>query len=241
MEETRICSRCGIEKPISEYYMSQGKPRSYCKICGNKYHDNYVKNNRDKVNAKIRETYKKNIEHKHNIQRLYREKNRKKVDNYNKKYYEEHKEYFSNHAKKYKQEHFDEIKEYNKKWQENNKEHLKEIKKINNQKRMGIPLERMKNRVRNMIRTSFERKGMQKSSKTEEIVKCPIDTLIQELIESYERNYGREWKWEYLSEVHIDHIEPLANATTEEEVIKLCNHSNLQLLTEFDNLSKWKN
>lgn len=239
--KTKVCSRCNIEKDIDNFRCSKGHYRGQCKQCEKELHDIYVSNNREKVNSKRKETYQKNIEHKHNIQRLYREKNRKKVDNYNKKYYEEHKEYFSNHAKKYKQEHFDEIKEYNKKWQENNKEHLKEIKKANNQKRMEIPLERMKNRVRNMIRTSFERKGMQKSSKTEEIVKCPIDTLIQELIESYERNYGREWKWEYLSEVHIDHIEPLANATTEEEVIKLCNHSNLQLLTEFDNLSKWKN
>ena len=40
--ETKVCSKCGIEKPISEYHKNgfdrQGnqKYRGYCKICANK-------------------------------------------------------------------------------------------------------------------------------------------------------------------------------------------------------------
>ena len=37
---------------------------------------------------------------------------------------------------------------------------------------------------------------------------------------------------------HIDHIVPLATAQTEEDVIKLCHYTNLQLLTAKDNLEK---
>lgn len=41
MEETKICSKCGIEKPLSEYHKngfdSHGKQkyRGYCKTCAN--------------------------------------------------------------------------------------------------------------------------------------------------------------------------------------------------------------
>lgn len=41
-----------------------------------------------------------------------------------------------------------------------------------------------------------------------------------------------------LKKVHIDHIIPLATAKTEEDVIKLCHYTNLQLLKGEDNLSK---
>ena len=38
--------------------------------------------------------------------------------------------------------------------------------------------------------------------------------------------------------MYIDHIVPLATATTENEVLKLCHYKNLQLLTAEDNLAK---
>jgi hypothetical protein len=33
--ETKICSICGKEKPVSEFRFSQGRPKSYCKPCDN--------------------------------------------------------------------------------------------------------------------------------------------------------------------------------------------------------------
>jgi hypothetical protein len=35
MEKTKICTICGIEKPVSEFKSSQGRPTSYCKLCDN--------------------------------------------------------------------------------------------------------------------------------------------------------------------------------------------------------------
>lgn len=241
MFETKICSKCKIEKEITEFYMSLGKPRSYCKKCGNEYHTNYVNKNKEKVKTKIKERYRKNIEQNRYKQRKYREENREKVDNYNKKYYKEHKDYFSNHAKQYRKEHLEEIRENDRKWREENKEKVREFKKLESRARMNDPIERAKNRVRNLIRDSFERKGRRKSQRTEEIIGCTIIELIEHLIKTYERNYNEEWEWKYLSEVHIDHIIPLYEAKTKEDVIRLCHYSNLQLLKRFDNLSKWKN
>ena len=44
--------------------------------------------------------------------------------------------------------------------------------------------------------------------------------------------------WDNYGEWHIDHIIPLASATTEEGVLKLYHYSNLQPLWAKDNLSK---
>lgn len=48
--------------------------------------------------------------------------------------------------------------------------------------------------------------------------------------------YGREFQ--NGEAVHIDHIVPLATATTENDVLRLCHYKNLQLLTAEDNLAK---
>ena len=38
--------------------------------------------------------------------------------------------------------------------------------------------------------------------------------------------------------MHVDHIIPLSTANTEEDILKLCNFKNLQLLKAKDNLDK---
>ena len=57
------------------------------------------------------------------------------------------------------------------------------------------------------------------------------------LKETWLKNYGKEWNGE---PYHIDHIIPLATATSEKEIIDLCYYKNLQMLTPKDNLVKNK-
>lgn len=83
---------------------------------------------------------------------------------------------------------------------------------------------------------SFNRRGFRKSARTEEIVGCTLQELYEHLCKTYQVRYGEEYNGNM--GVHIDHIIPLANAHTEEEVIKLCRWDNLQLLTTEDNLAK---
>lgn len=90
-------------------------------------------------------------------------------------------------------------------------------------------------RIRNLIRTSLLNQGYTKKSKTYTIVGCSYDTLWEHLKRTWKKNYGTEWNGE---SYHIDHVIPLATAKTEEEIIKLCHYTNLQLLTPFDNMSK---
>lgn len=85
---------------------------------------------------------------------------------------------------------------------------------------------------------SFYRKGLTKSKRTEEILGIEISKFVIYLIKTYEENYKEKWDWDKLKDVHIDHIIPLSQATTKEDVLKLCNYKNLQLLKKEDNLKK---
>ena len=90
--------------------------------------------------------------------------------------------------------------------------------------------------MRNLIKHSFERQGYSKKSHTYEIIGTDYETFYNHLLRTFVDNYGYDWDGK--EEVHIDHIIPLASAKTEEEIVKLCHYSNLQLLKAKDNLDK---
>ena len=61
-------------------------------------------------------------------------------------------------------------------------------------------------------------------------------------IKEYIKNlFKKGMSWDNHGLWHIDHIIPLASATTEEELIKLCHYTNLQPLWAKDNLIKKDN
>ena len=82
----------------------------------------------------------------------------------------------------------------------------------------------------------FGKNKIIKKESTEKILDCSIDFFINYLLQTFKDNYGYEYNG--IEKVHIDHIIPLATAKTEEDVIKLCHYSNLQLLKAKDNLEK---
>ena len=56
------------------------------------------------------------------------------------------------------------------------------------------------------------------------------------MLQTYKNNYGYDWDGK--EKIHIDHIIPLSTAKSEEDIIKLCHYTNLQLLKVKDNLEK---
>ena len=46
--KTKTCTKCGEEKPLSEFSVDRGKPRSRCKKCGVKYSKMWAEENKDK-------------------------------------------------------------------------------------------------------------------------------------------------------------------------------------------------
>lgn len=157
----------------------------------------------------------------------------------NKKYY--NKEKIKQKNKLYRQKNKEKIKkyynnEYLKKWRKENpdkvKKHIENMrKKINNDLIL-----KMKVLARDNVRNAFRRKGYSKNTKTIEILGCNHNTFIRHLLQTFKNNYGYEYNG--TEKVHIDHIIPLATAKTEDEIIKLCNYKNLQLLKAEDNIKK---
>lgn len=209
------------------YFEHQQEMKEYNKKYFNKNKDKllkqqkeYYENNKDTILEKQTKYYK---QHKNEI----KEKRKEYFKKYNKKYNEMHKEEIKIKKKKYRQEHKD-------KTREQSKRHYYNVLKNNE-------LLLFKKRIRTLIRTSLDRKKQTKNNYTEKILGCSIENFINYLIKTYEKNYNEKWENEFLSKVHIDHIIPLKYAQNEEEVIKYCHYSNLQLLKKRDNLEKGSN
>jgi len=62
MEETRICSKCSEEKPITEYYKNRGSRLTSCKACHNGYSKKYYWENKDERLAYYQEWRAENPE-----------------------------------------------------------------------------------------------------------------------------------------------------------------------------------
>ena len=216
--KTKICKKCNLEKNIDEFsiYTKNSKSyyRSLCKQCMKEYSQNYRKENKDELNKK---------------RNIYKENNPKIYENYKIKYKELNKQW----QKKYREKNKEKINEFCKKYQ---KEHRIERNERERNKRKNDKVYKLKTNIRIMINDAFKRKNKFKTENTENIIGCKIQNLTNYLLQTFKNNYGYEWNGE--EPVHIDHIKPLKYANTEEEVIKLCHYTNLQLLKAKDNLIK---
>ena len=56
----KTCKICNQEKPLTEYYLSKGIPRSYCKPCMRQKNTKWNKNHPDKYQKALNKFYKNN-------------------------------------------------------------------------------------------------------------------------------------------------------------------------------------
>ena len=158
--ETKICTKCGEEKPLSEFYktVKRGKAhiKAECKKCNNlrskkQYWDDPElarKRGRDygkKVTSEKGDTWEKRkiLSNKH------REKNKEKIKKQLRKHYLDNKDKICERARLHRLENKDKIKERVKKSRErNNDEHLKKERKRNNK----YTLELSDCYIRNLLR-----------------------------------------------------------------------------------------
>jgi hypothetical protein len=101
-------------------------------------------------------------------------------------------------------------------------------------RKLEDPIFALTQRLRVTVSNSFKNKGYGKNSKTAKILGCSWETVKKHI----EDQFIDGMKWERISEIHIDHIIPLASATTEQEVIALNHYKNLRPLWKTDNLRK---
>lgn len=218
---TKICTKCKVERPIelfSKNKKSKDGLENWCKICRKEMYIadrekrlEYQKNYKNEDEERFKEQQKRS-----------RAKNKQRV-------YEEYKRYQERNAEK--------LSEYRRNYFEKNKERILERNRnYIKARRKNDELFSFKNKARNLIKNSFTRKGFAKNHRTTEILGCGFEEFQKHLYNTFFQNYGYEFNGEDL--VHIDHIKPLKMAKTEEDVIKLCHYTNLQLLKASDNLKK---
>lgn len=98
--ECKICTKCGIEKELTEFnfkYKPKNILRSECRICSKDINKNYRKNNKDKIKLSNKNWYLKNLEEHRVINNIkskkYRELNKEKVSEVYKKWYQNNPDY----------------------------------------------------------------------------------------------------------------------------------------------------
>jgi hypothetical protein len=243
----KICSKCSISKPFSDYYFEKGKGRyrSECKKCSIEARNIWRENNpdkskasrernKDKINKRISD-YRKANPHLRNV---YYEKNREKLKALNKASYEKHRDvnlqkrkdwYIQNkesHAiarTKYANENKDKLRLARRKWE--------------NDRLATDPNYKLHKSISGRIR--FEMKGVaKKNRRTEEIIGCSIEEL-RDFIQNQFKD-GMNWDNWGTKGWHIDHRIPVSWFNLENEGCRKLafNYKNLQPLWGEDNLKK---
>jgi len=100
------------------------------------------------------------------------------------------------------------------------------------------PLFKLTHNIRALINKSLKNKGYTKTSQTHNILGCDFEYFQAHLIVSAINNYGF---WLECEDYHLDHIIPVSSATTEQRLLELNHHSNLQYLYPHHNLAKSDN
>lgn len=65
LEENQVCRICGIEKPLTEYYINRNMAnghQSACKECVRERRKKHYKENKDEISEYNKHYYKKNAE-----------------------------------------------------------------------------------------------------------------------------------------------------------------------------------
>lgn len=150
-----------------------------------------------------------------------------KIAERKRKYFSENKEYLCSRDKEYKGKN----KEKRKTWERKYRESTREARRVYEReyvakRKLEDPLFLFQQQARSLLHRAFNRRGFQKSHRAHTLFGCSYSQLMQHL---GPKPSGK---------CHLDHICPISQARTEEEVYKLQHYSNLQWLSAHENLSK---
>ena len=207
---SKICTKCKIEKSISEYYKHKGGKygiKGRCKLCKK---DEYEKN-KEIIIKKQKEYYEKN---KEKNKEKNREMRNRKAREYYKNNQEKNREMRNRKAREYYHKNIDKIKK-NRETQEYKENRNKNIK----ERRKNDLQYKTMNNIRSRLSEFLKERTIKKNNTTILSVGCSKKHLTDWI------KYNIDL--DDLNEYHIDHVRPLAsfNCKTYEEVIETkCNH-----------------
>jgi len=116
----KTCTKCGIEKPLSEFYKRKDKYWAHCKKCDYAKVKKYDGNNKEKVAARRKKYYENNKEKAAASNKRYRLNNPEKVAERKRKYRENNPEKVAAQEKKYRENNRDKMAAKNRRWAESN-------------------------------------------------------------------------------------------------------------------------
>lgn len=238
---TKVCSKCGIEKDVSEFYFRKDKGyyKNQCKNCCLAMDKEYRNINKDKIFKRVKA-------------HIAKPEIKKQLKEYRKKYKQANKEIISIKNKKYREEHMEHIKEWHKNhyaankntisikskiYRDKNKEKKKEYcrkwrkKKLNNDSEYKVKSYMISHFTRELKKKNIDKKesmfritGIKYSEYVEYLKNDPLWN-----------DYHNKTK-----KISVDHIIPISvyDFTDQEEIRKCWNKLNLRLLPSDENLKK---
>lgn len=175
-------------------------------------------------------------------EKTWREANKQKVCNYQKEYRKVNPDSNKTHSKAYRKRNPDTAKASSKKYKSNNKDKVnsyriaykKRRNELEVQRRKNDPLYKLKNNIRGGVNKAFSRNGFKKNTRTHEILGCTYEEFKIYLETKFQlwMNWNNQGKYNGTLDYgwDVDHIEPISNAVTEADVIRLSYYTNLQPL-----------
>jgi len=236
--KTKICIKCKVEKPLSEFYKRKDGDgyRNECKKCKKDISNQYRKDNPD-YNINYQQQYRKDnpekVKEKNKKNYIkHREKRLKSVKQYNKNHKKDKKYY----NKQYRIDHLEELKEYDKQYRENNKEKRKNNNKKWREENPDYDKNKQKEKynndilfklscnMRTMLNQTLKLIGTKKEGRTNDNLGYSPLQLKQRL----EMNFTDGMSWENHGEWEKDHTIPkdyfIKKGITDPKIINaLCN------------------
>lgn len=233
----KVCTMCQEEKVLEDFTFDKGNKkdgrRASCKECCRKKNAEYIKANPDKKLESDKKSYEKLKEKKLAQKKEYYLIKREEILLKRKEYHLNNKDLIVERQKKYRDANLEKLRYKNKMYHRINAKKLTEKK----QERIdSTPLRQFKERIRCLVKNSFYRLKHNKHRHTSQILGANWDIIKEHFVSQFKD--GMTWEAFIAGEIHVDHIQPLASAKTEEELIALCHYTNLQPLWCLDNLSK---
>lgn len=230
----KVCTKCKKEKNLSDFGKfkhSKDGLKSVCKICNNQNSKEYYYANKENIATKNKQYREDNKEFLKSYSRSYYNDNKERRSNYYKEWYLKNKD----SVKKYKNANEKAIIAYNKKYKSENKDKINAYnRKYRKDRRDKDPIFKLKCNLSKRTSEAFSNKGYSKNSNT-----CKILGGDYEIVSKHiEKKFTEGMSWENYGEWQIDHIIPLASASTQSELLYLCHYKNLQPLWATENLQK---
>lgn len=126
MIETRLCSKCKIDKPLTKifFYIRKGKFAPWCRDCNTAYHKQYRIKNKKKISKQIKQYNIDNQAYISEWKTKYNKENKQKISSKSQEYYIKNRNAILEKKKKYRSENKNKIAQADKRSKFKNKDKI---------------------------------------------------------------------------------------------------------------------